>query len=102
MKAKLSDVFEAIISEREYQDRRWNSKTTISSGQHELESFVLYIEDYIREMKTILSRTAQQEAYEKSAHIMRKIAALTVAAMEQHGAPLREDSTIVTGMGMDK
>jgi hypothetical protein len=49
----------------------------------------MYVEDYVSEAKHILSREPIQAARQKAIHIMRKVTALGVAAMEQHGAPRR-------------
>lgn len=54
-----------------------------------LEQFAYYMEDYLRELKTQLSRTWGPTAYEAALHTTRKITALGVAAMVLHGAPKR-------------
>lgn len=89
MKSTRVDVYRALDDEREYQDRRWNSSTTNSGGWHEPEAFLLYVEHYVGLARTVLSTKPVQEAYPEAQHIFRKIAALCVAEMEQHGAPLR-------------
>jgi len=83
-------VYEALTSEREYQKSRWNETTTTSGGHHSFSEWIAYMEDYIAEAKHILARTARQDAYPQVAHIMRKVTAMGVAAMEEHGAPRRE------------
>lgn len=85
-----ADVYEALDSERAYQNQRWNPRTTASGGVHELEAWVTYMEDYLAEAKHILSREDYATAYAKALPILRKVTALGVAAMEQHGAPRRE------------
>ena len=84
------DVYAAIDSERAYQETRWNSSTTTSHGQHSYEEWFTYIEDYIAEAKHILSRGSAQDVDLPVAHILRKVTAMGVAAMEQRGAPRRE------------
>lgn len=83
------EVYEAIDGEREYQDSRWNAQTTTSEGKHTFEEWIVYIEDYLAEAKHILSREPAQTAQPKVAHIMRKVATMAVACMEQYGAPRR-------------
>ena len=78
-------VYKAIDSERNYQDSRWNEETTSSGGQHSPEEWFMYIEDYVNEAKHILSRKNVNEAYPKAMDIMRKVAGMAVAAMEQNG-----------------
>lgn len=85
-----NDVYDAIDSERAYQDTRWNDSTTTSGGRHSLEEWVLYMENYLTEAKHQLSRNAKQVAEPLALATMRKITAMGVAAMEQHGAPRRE------------
>lgn len=85
-----TEVYNAIDSERDYQETRWNSTTTTSEGKHSFEEWFTYMEDYITEAKHILSRESKQNADKRTQHIMRKITAMGVAAMEQLGAPRRE------------
>jgi hypothetical protein len=62
-------------------------------GRKKLEQFAYYQEDYMRELKTQLSRTWGPEAYKAALNTMRKITALGVAAMVVHGAPPRVSPT---------
>ncbi len=87
--ATRAEVYAAIDGEREYQDRRWNADTTTSEGKHSLEEWIVYMEDYLAEAKHILSRTAWQDGQSKALDAIRKVTALGVACMEQHGAPQR-------------
>jgi hypothetical protein len=86
------DVYEVIDSERDYQDGKWNCQTTTSCGKHSLEEWFMYIEDYLNEAKHTLSRLASPEAEKIAIHNVRKIAAMCVHAMEQHGCPSRVTS----------
>lgn len=85
-----NEVYLAIDSERDYQDKMWNCETTASCGKHSPEEWYMYIEDYINEAKHILSRKNVQEAYPEAMNIMRKVAAMSVCAMEQHGVKNRK------------
>jgi len=87
--ATRQEVYDAINGERDYQNRKWNPQTTTSDGIHSLEEWYTYIEDYVNEAKHILSRLPKQEADLQALHIMRKVAAMAVCAMEQHGASQR-------------
>jgi hypothetical protein len=84
------DVYATIDSERAYQAYRWNENTTTSKGFHSFSEWIAYMEDYLAEAKHILARSAKQDAYGQVAHIIRKVTAMGVAAMEEHGAPRRE------------
>jgi hypothetical protein len=80
-----TEVYAAIDGERTYQDSRWDSLHI-----HSFEEWFVYIEDYVNEAKHILARTATPGNTATPAHIMRKVAAMAVCAMEQNGAPHRE------------
>jgi hypothetical protein len=79
------EVYKAIDSERNYQDKIWNEHTTTSDGFHSFEEWFTYIEDYIAEAKHVLSRNAKQDADLIASDIMRKVGGMAVCAMEQHG-----------------
>jgi len=89
-----SDVYVAIDSERDYQDKRWGS--TLSGdrepsdadegGDRTVDEFILYIAGYTNDLVQNASHFADTSS---KLDIIRKVTALGVAAMEQHGAPLR-------------
>ena len=83
--ATRAEVYSAIDSERAYQDARWGGH------RHEAESWVLFIEHYAHLARVKASTTDFTDAANLTAYLddLRKIATLAVAAMEQHGAPLR-------------
>jgi hypothetical protein len=87
--ATRKEVYAALDSERDYQDKKWNEKTTRSKGIHTMEEWLVYMEDYIAEAKHTLSRRPNPECDEIAIHTLRKITAMGVHAMEQLGAPLR-------------
>jgi len=88
--ATRNEVYGAIDTEREYQNSRWNEDTTTSKNKHSFEEWFMYIEDYVSEAKHTLSRLARQNADPVANDIMRKVAAMAVCAMEEHGAPKRK------------
>lgn len=87
MKATRAKVYAAIDSERDYQDARWGS--TESKGLHSISEFIAYCDDYLLEAKHILARKPMVAAYPEALPIIRKVAAMLVSCMEQHGAVLR-------------
>lgn len=89
--ATRRQVFAAINSERAYQDdlRAKNGDDPSERERKTLEQFGYYMEDYLREMKTQLSRTWGPTAYDAALDTMRKVTAMGVAAMETWGAPQR-------------
>lgn len=89
-KLSREEVYKLIDGERDYQDERWNANTTSSGGRHENpEEWIMYMEDYLAEAKHLLSRN-NRDINPKAMAIIRKVTAMGVAAMEQIGAPERE------------
>lgn len=93
--ATRAEVYAAIDSERDYQDNRWGSTLSggrepgqeQSGGDRTVDEFSLYIAGYTDELVQNASHFALTS---DTLDIIRKITALGVAAMEQHGAPHRE------------
>lgn len=83
MSEKMEQVFNAIRNERAYQTKLWMESA--SEGKHSTEEFALYIQDYLQEAIHIMSREPTPKASIKGLHIMRKIAAMAIACMEQNG-----------------
>lgn len=81
------DVFEAINSEREYQDSLWVPEDY--GGIHSVTEFLLYMDDYLAEAKHIVSREAGPACDHMALEIIRKVVSMGVSCMEQHGAPKR-------------
>jgi len=87
-------AFNAISSERAYQDERWeatrssNKPASISNpgGTRSLDEFILYIRGYAEDLANIGAHVS--DPIEKL-NFIRKVGGLCVAAMEQHGAPQR-------------
>jgi len=98
MSGKTSDVMEeafaAIRKERDYQTKLWQESA--SEGSHSTEEFALYIQDYLQEAIHIMSREPTPKASIKGLHIMRKIAGMAVACMEQNGIYQRDIDDIDT------
>jgi hypothetical protein len=84
------EVYAIIDGERAYQDSRWNPSTTTSNGDHSWEEWFMYVEHQIIKAKVELSTQPKQHADKVAADLMRKVAALAVASMENLGASPRE------------
>lgn len=89
--ASREEVYAALDSERAYQDTK-GVENGGAPHRHELESYVLYMDDYLRMLKTQLSRIWVSDGKPplEALNTLRKVTALGVAAMEEHGAPRRE------------
>lgn len=92
MNVKMSreEVYKLIDGERAYQSERWNDSTTTSGGNHSFEEWIVYIEHYTAQAKAALTMKPKQEADVIASDIMRKVAALAVAAMENNGSVPRK------------
>jgi hypothetical protein len=95
-------AYSAIDSERTYQDKRWGrvrekigddkmltGSSTLGQGvgNRSLDEFVLYMEGYLRDLVHLASHTNDPAP---KLEFVRKVTALGVACMEQHGAPMRK------------
>ena len=86
-----SEVYKALDSERDYQDKRWEGYvgldgTHANATDRTLDEFILYMEEYIRRARE--ESVSGNEA--EGLNMVRKVAALGVGCMEKHGAPQRE------------
>lgn len=84
-----SKVYEALDSERAYQMDRWNEHTTTSGGHHSLEEWLLYMRKYMEKAEAVLTEKPRQVANPEATEILRKVTALGVAALEEHGCDRR-------------
>jgi hypothetical protein len=92
--ASRGQAYNAIDSERDYQDSKWghaSSSGKPGNGERTLDEFILYIFGYSQKAVEVGSTVAQPTP---KLEVIRKVAGLCVAAMEQHGAPLRDCSEI--------
>jgi len=78
----IDKVYEAINSERHYQDWRWGNNAGGS-----VDEFALYIAGYTADL---VRETSHNLTGVEALNIVRKIKALGVACMQYHGAPLRK------------
>ena len=81
------EVYDAIDSERDYQDKTWPRSTDLSVlGE------VTLVRQYIRKFEDEYQADNDEPGREVPAecmNVLRKMATLLVRAMENHGAPLR-------------
>lgn len=82
------DVYDAIDTERAYQDSLWpqdgspGAPNPLTIGE-----FVLMLEEYAARARA--EWTAEKKPEHRTLGIVRKVAAIAVNCMEQHGAPRR-------------
>lgn len=90
--ATRQEVYSVLDGERAYQLSLAQKVGDATEYKHELESFTVYMQDYLNELTHSLSRNWRPEGIPTTneLNILRKITALGLAAMEQHGAPRRE------------
>lgn len=85
-------AYDAIDGERDYQNSQWGatgSGNQEGAGRRSVDEFALYITEYAAQLRQTATRTPDSEPA-AVLHIVRKIAALAVWCMEQHGAPKRK------------
>jgi hypothetical protein len=87
--ATRDEVYAAIDSERDYQNKRWQAHDevepmTVPKTLTLLQAYIRKAEDaYITEI-----------GHAHAVEILRKIAGIAVAGMEQNGAPIRGDGLV--------
>lgn len=89
MKTDRQEVYQAIDSERDYQDKKWGSFSSMGRpghGERTVDEFVLYIHGYTSKLVDIAVISNKPE---EVLDFVRKVAGLCVHCMEQHGAPKR-------------
>jgi|WetSurMetagenome_2_1015567.scaffolds.fasta_scaffold58665_4 hypothetical protein len=79
-KTPREKVYQAIDTEREYQQNKWPGHT------HTLEEYILYMYDYLDEAKHLVSRGSYEDCFSPTLEVIRKVTALGVACMEDNGA----------------
>lgn len=97
---KTLRVFDAILSERAYQNDKWYNPSdgpdNAGHNDHSVTEWLTYMRHYVEE-----GLKAETLSYDNDgsagAPFLRKVAALAVAGMQQHGAEEREgfERTIV-------
>jgi hypothetical protein len=78
------NLYRCLLSEREYQELKWNKKTTFTSGVHSHLGFMTFIERYVRLGIDIVSVGSEPRASIEASHVLRKVIGLAVASMEQN------------------
>lgn len=86
-KATRDDVYDAIDTERIYQDEGHGNAAT-DRPEKAVGEFILLMEEALAQGRAMHYRTPHEGA-DCVLDFVRKVAALAVRCMEQHGAPLR-------------
>ncbi len=88
------EVYKAVNGERDYQEALIKKHGPQRDSEefarnHSIDSYLVFMEDYMSELKKVRAREwGAGEA--RGLDTMRKIVALGVACMEDHGAPIRK------------
>lgn len=85
----LTRVYAAIDSELKYQEEKYGktlSSNRTGNGERTLDEFALYIYGYANDL---MQTASHKDEPKEKLDIVRKIAALCVNCMEQHGSPFR-------------
>lgn len=87
---KRERIYQLIDEEREYQDQKWGREKI-----NTIEQWLVYIEDYVIEAKHIISRDTPENTWDKCLNNIRKIAAMSVCAMEQYDPLTRQQEELL-------
>ncbi len=93
MSTPRTDVYAALDSERAYQNSRWSrTPADIAAGHnpHSVCEWLTYMRYYIDKGLEMSTTSNDPQAEVAALPFARKVAALGVVCMEQHGAPRRE------------
>lgn len=72
----------AIATERIYQEKVWNDKTTESGGIHNNTEFLVFVRSYLNKAIDVVSSRPEPEASKEASEILRKIGAMVIASAE--------------------
>lgn len=81
------EVYAAIDGERDYQNSVWGLEHDLKLRRPE--EWLVYLKVYLDKAFVEMTGSVDEVAIPKTMHIIRKITAMGVAAMEQLGAPQR-------------
>jgi hypothetical protein len=81
------EVYEAVNSERNYQNEKWGDGHDLQHRRPE--EWLVYMKVYLDAAFVQITMEPDETAIPKTLDTIRKITALGVAAMEQLGAPKR-------------
>jgi hypothetical protein len=85
MTATRAEIYAAIDRERDYQDGWKDPTLTTSGGTHSVQEYLTYMRSYVNEALEIGARRPDPAAIDAALHCIRKVAALAVVTMEEHG-----------------
>ncbi len=83
------DAFEAINTERDYQDQVWQNSGNNGPNVLAIGEFILLLSTYVDDAADQFRKEPKPEI--NALNTIRKIAGIAVNCMEQHGAPKREN-----------
>lgn len=87
MTTSRAEVYQAIDTERNYQDSQWPGRADNGHNALTVGEFVLLMQDYVSQATAVW--TIEPKPTPKTLDAVRKIAAVAVNCMEQNGAPMR-------------
>ncbi len=80
-----AEVYQVLDLERQYQNQKW-ANGDAKHNPHSVSAWILFMEHHLQKARTLASTSADETP---ALHEIRKVTALGVVTMEQHGAPLR-------------
>lgn len=92
MSTPRTDVYAALDSERAYQNSRWcrtDPDKAAGHNPHSVCEWLTYMRYYIDKGLELSTTNSDPQASQQALEFARKVSALGVVCMEQHGAPRR-------------
>ena len=86
--ATREEVYDAVDSERSYQQTMWDGYNGEPDNPLEVGEFLTLLEEYVAQARATWCKERTKEAPD-SLNAVRKVAGIAVNCMEQHGAPHR-------------
>lgn len=93
MSTPRTEVYAALDTERAYQNSKWcrtPADEAAGHNPHSVTEWLAYMRYYLEQGLEVATTSNDPQASKLALEFVRKVAALGVVCMEQHGAPQRE------------
>ena len=97
-KSTQEEVFKGLQSERRYQTCRWGRRQNVGEADffvedwHSVGDYLVFIRQHLRDAEEALTTTPSDLA---ALDEIRKLTALGIACLEQHGCPIRSNPCVI-------
>ncbi len=87
---KTKKVIDVLLTEREYQKKRWGTRQadgSFTENAHSVGNYLLFMQDYLTEA---IHRASREDGFDGALDSLRKVMALGIRCFEEHGIPSRD------------